>query len=526
MSNDSTAPTLPAGPPGRPPPVGAWVQGHRMLLHDPCHDRYISPALLATGVFEPFETELVLDELRPGDTALDVGANVGYYTLLFARRVGPRGRVFAFEPDPANFALLRQNVEFNGYHNVVLSRFAVSDQCGPARLFLSGSNTGDHRVYDPADGRATVGIEAVSLDHFFADYTGPVHLVKMDIQGAECAALAGMRGLLGRQARLKVVAEFWPQGLRDAGASAARYLGLLLELGFRTFEINERHRALVRVEPPRLLEAFPADKEAFTNLWCVKNGTAEGPHVCWPDADVQAQWARAGDLRASERRVHSQAGEDGILEEIFRRIGTANRYCVGFGAADGDTNNSAFLTQDGGWGGFLVEADMQRCARLRARYRERGDIRVARERVTAANAEGLLEGNAVTTEFDLLSLNLDGNDYWVWAALRRWRPRVVVIGYNGSHPPPRQWVMKEVTDRTRDVTEHSGASLASLAALGREKGYALVGTDSTGVNAFFVRDDLAVGRFLDAGLHYHYSPPRYGSRNGSQQTGAAESGES
>src|SRR5262249_46293166 len=149
----------------------------------------------------------------------------------FARRVGPRGRVFAFEPDPANFALLRRNVEMNGYRNVVLSPLAVSDRCGPSRLFLSDSNTGDHRVYDPADGRPSVGVETVTLDRYFDGYDGPVDLVKMDIQGAEYGALVGMRGLLARQARVKLATEYWPHALRKGGGDAARYLGLLTELG-------------------------------------------------------------------------------------------------------------------------------------------------------------------------------------------------------------------------------------------------------------------------------------------------------
>jgi FkbM family methyltransferase len=207
------APDGPAPAPA-PGPVLARVRGHRMLLHHPSLDLYISRALLARGSFEPFETEILLDELRGGDTVLDIGANVGYYTLQFANRVGPGGRVFAFEPDPANFALLRSNVERNGYRNVALSPLAAADRCGPGKLFISATNRGDHRAYDSHDGRPSVTIRTTTLDHFFRGYGGPINLIKMDIQGAECSALEGMRGLLGRQNRVKMTTEFWPRAAR------------------------------------------------------------------------------------------------------------------------------------------------------------------------------------------------------------------------------------------------------------------------------------------------------------------------
>ncbi|SRR6266545_2940317 len=99
----------------------AIVHGHRMVLHDPARDRFIAPSLLHAGCFKPFETELVMNEVRPGDVVVDVGAHIGYFTLLLAALVGPKSRVFAFEPDPDNFALLCRNVELNGSDPVLLA---------------------------------------------------------------------------------------------------------------------------------------------------------------------------------------------------------------------------------------------------------------------------------------------------------------------------------------------------------------------------------------------------------------------
>jgi FkbM family methyltransferase len=254
------------------PTPSAVVQGHRMFLHPPARDRYVSPVLAAGAPYEPFETEWLHNLIRPGDCVLDLGAHVGYYTLLLARLVGPYGRACAFEPDPANFALLQRNVAANGYRHVELFPQAAADRTGPARLYLSGDNAGDHRVWAPAEERPSVPIETVELDRLFGDARPPFDFVKLDVQGAEYAAARGMRGLLGRPGRRYLVTEFWPLGLRSAGSDPADYLGLLEGLGFRLYVIDEARRQLTRTSPARLLDAFDPASDAFINLLGVKQG--------------------------------------------------------------------------------------------------------------------------------------------------------------------------------------------------------------------------------------------------------------
>src|SRR5262245_13382224 len=106
------------------------IHGNRMVLHEQASDVVISRELAEKQIFEPFETKLVLENICRGDWVIDVGANIGYYTLLFAQKVGQRGRVFAFEPDPENFELLEHNVRQNGYDNVVLVNKAVAEKTG------------------------------------------------------------------------------------------------------------------------------------------------------------------------------------------------------------------------------------------------------------------------------------------------------------------------------------------------------------------------------------------------------------
>jgi FkbM family methyltransferase len=241
----------------------AVVDGHRMFLGE--RDAL---GLSIFGVYEPLETELVKKEVRKGDVALDIGANIGYYTLILARLVGDGGRVFAFEPDPDNFALLKKNVETNGYKNVVLVQKAVSRQTGQARLYLSPTRALDHRIFDSGDGRQSIAIEAVRLDDYFQNFNGKIDFIKMDVQGAEGGVIQGMLGLLRKNHDVKITMEFSPFSLRKSGTAPADCLNLLTGLGFKLFEIDERRKKISPVDVPRLLKLYPINKRGHTNLFC------------------------------------------------------------------------------------------------------------------------------------------------------------------------------------------------------------------------------------------------------------------
>jgi len=242
----------------------ADVLGHRMYL-----GRGDVLRLSTEGIYEPRVTELVQREVEAGDVVLDIGAHVGYYTLIFAQLVGGRGRVFAFEPEPKNFALLESNVRVNGYHNVTLIRKAVSDKTRKVRLCLSEDNSGDNRIYDSLDGRRSVEVETLSLDDYFAGYQGRIDFIKMDIQGAEPAALRGMAGLLAKNAEVKLITEFWPLGLKLSGVEPETYLRLLVDRGFTLSNIDEQQNKIVSTSIPELLTQYTPERSNQTNLLCV-----------------------------------------------------------------------------------------------------------------------------------------------------------------------------------------------------------------------------------------------------------------
>ncbi|MBG9944223.1 hypothetical protein ABE237_16080 [Brevibacillus formosus] len=221
-------------------------------------------------------------------------------------------------------------------------------------------------------------------------------------------------------------------------------------------------------------------------------------------------------LNRYERRVYSQNGEDGIIEEIFSRIGTtSNRYCVEFGVGDGSECMIKNLVTQHGWSGLAMEGDLNCCHKMAADYAAYPQVKIKNELTTKENIARLLEENGVPKEFDLLSIDIDGNDYWVWQALSAYTPRLVVIEYNASFPPPQKMVIVYQPDFKWGGTTYFGASLSSLAILGTRLGYALVGTDSKGVNAFFVRRDLLLqSGFPERTPEQAYHPPRYGAVDG------------
>ncbi len=193
------------------------------------------------------------------------------------------------------------------------------------------------------------------------------------------------------------------------------------------------------------------------------------------------------DLRRQERQVHSQGGEDGVLQHVFECIGTTNRYFVEFGAWDGRyVSNTAHLRLDHGWSGLLLEGDSEHVS----------DI-VRQEFVTAENVNTLFAKYEVPGVFDLLSIDIDGNEYWVWKALDRYRPRVVVIEYNVFFGIDVSKSMPYEATHRWDNTMFHGASLAALRKLGREKRYTLLHTESYAPNAFFVDDALLPPDLID-----------------------------
>jgi hypothetical protein len=204
-----------------------------------------------------------------------------------------------------------------------------------------------------------------------------------------------------------------------------------------------------------------------------------------PDSDA---------LTRHELAAFSQNGEDGVLVEILRRLGIDHGSFVEIGASS-DEANCIFLCDVLNWGGLFVDAAPDGHARLEQKYRHRPDVGVVLARVTRDNVDELLRDAGVPPDVTVLSVDIDGNDYWVWEGLQGFTPAVVVIEHNAALDPRRCLVQPYTPDRPWDGSDFFGASLGAMQRLGRCKGYRLVAVDLTGTNAFFVRDELAKGCF-------------------------------
>ncbi len=187
---------------------------------------------------------------------------------------------------------------------------------------------------------------------------------------------------------------------------------------------------------------------------------------------------------ADEHKLSSQNGEDGVIAAIVDTIGDCPHSFVEIGAGDGSEGNCVSLA-DAGWSGTFIEADCDRYRDLAQRWWGHPGVEAVLAWVTAANVDGLFIGYAPT----VLSLDIDGNDYWVWEAMSL-RPLVVVVEYN-AHLGYLDLVQPYEPDWVWDGTRFFGASLTAMNRVATLRGYRFVYAESAGVNAFFVRDDVA-----------------------------------
>jgi FkbM family methyltransferase len=197
--------------------------------------------VLAESHHSPGSVGIFRQRVKPGMTVVDLGANIGCYTLLAASLVGERGRVYAFEPDPANYALLEKNVKANDYHNVVCRRQAVSNQTGKAAMYR-----GDYGVAHSLSASAEVNpeisetVDTVSLDDFFrTEAQENIDFIKMNIEGWEYFVIEGMAEVLRRSPRLTMMLEFHPDFIQKVGIEPAAFIRRLRDDRFNIRLIDE-----------------------------------------------------------------------------------------------------------------------------------------------------------------------------------------------------------------------------------------------------------------------------------------------
>jgi FkbM family methyltransferase len=242
----------------------AHVQSSIMFL-DPNDGLHLAK----NHIYEELETKFIKQTVKKNSIVIDVGANIGYYTLIFAKIVGKNGRVYAFEPAPSNFCLLKKNVEFNGFTNVELVQKAASNKTGQIKLFVT-DDAGDNRIYDSDDNRKSVRIDATTLDDFFQNDQA-LSFVKIDTQGADAAVVQGMARLMHYNKNVRILTEFWPFGLASFGIEPKQYLTMLTDNGFKLYNVDFELGVIRLTVIDDLLRRYTVEKKNYTNLICTRD---------------------------------------------------------------------------------------------------------------------------------------------------------------------------------------------------------------------------------------------------------------
>lgn len=273
--------------------VGTGKDPLRVKTHG-MGDPVLSSTLLGTGVWEPTLTHIMRGLFADCRCFVDVGANIGYFTLL-ADRLAPAGvRVHAFEPEAKCADLLESNVDSNHATSVSIIRAAVAARQGSATLHCSSVNPGDNRFHTTGCDRSTQKVKTISLDDYFAAIDSPSpDLIKIDAQGAEPSIIAGMRRLIDT-APPRMVLEFWPVGYARSGASHEDAIRPLESAGYTFFAIFERERRVMGITPADLRRwargvlsgaSCSAGNGPFVDVLCLPPGCEPSKHVKEIEAD-------------------------------------------------------------------------------------------------------------------------------------------------------------------------------------------------------------------------------------------------
>ena len=215
----------------------------------------------------PFESEVLKGQIKKGDVVLDIGAYVGYYTMLASKIVGDEGKIFAFEPDPENFKNLEINIKKNNCHNVELVKAAVCDKTGSMKLYLNKSDRSENTLYG-SNIEDSITVKTIKPDDYFKNRDNRVNFIKIDIEGAERRAFEGMEFILEKNRQIKIFTEINPRALENSGFSAKDYVQLLIGMGFSLYKINESQKKVEIISVDSLVESF--SDNSYINILCAR----------------------------------------------------------------------------------------------------------------------------------------------------------------------------------------------------------------------------------------------------------------
>jgi FkbM family methyltransferase len=217
-------------------------------------------------IYEPDTTLFFRDYLKEGDIVYDVGANIGYFSLEFARLIGTTGKVLCFEPHPEIFEVLTNNVRRNGYKNIRLHNVACSESNSKQRLYFSSENEGNHKIIENEKSSQSVDIQAVRLDSIIT--LNPPSLIKMDIEGAELLALKGIGDDFLAKSKVDFVIEYHPYEMSFFGVEGVELLDFFSHHGYKFRNLAYDNFPIISKE--EILANYRKEDYGITNLFCSK----------------------------------------------------------------------------------------------------------------------------------------------------------------------------------------------------------------------------------------------------------------
>lgn len=233
------------------------------------NDKYIGQRI-ALEKYEPYETQLILRQTKKGNTVIDVGANIGYYTVLLADKVGKTGKVYAFEPDKVNFEILKKNIEANNLKNVEIINAAVGSKAGKLKLHKSKDNLGDHKLY--GDDKETEEVKIIKLDNFIKE---PIDLMKIDTQGWEPEVIEGAKKIISKNKPIMFL-EYSPASYKIAKLDGQKMMDFLKAEYERIWWIDEWLYIYKNLSQKEIDKICATNKTGYADLWMKKE-------VCFGD---------------------------------------------------------------------------------------------------------------------------------------------------------------------------------------------------------------------------------------------------
>ena len=213
---------------------------------------------------------------------------------------------------------------------------------------------------------------------------------------------------------------------------------------------------------------------------------------------------------AFEQQIFSQNGEDGIIQEICKRLEMKTGFFVELGTGDGSENNTRLLLESN-WEGIWIDGDSNSCKIAEedlVKFTSDGRLKVYNEHIDAENINQVIRHKNISEKIELLSIDLDLNTHHVWENIDCLQPRVLIIEYNGFFPRNMKWSAEYEPDKSWDGSINMGASLEHIITISKDKGYELIGCDITGTNAFFVSSNEDLKHFKDSALSSAYETAR------------------